>query len=63
MMTGSVPESGMRVWVRSTRRDMSSDHAEVVNHNEIGVRVRLSTGRERFYPWGQIAFIEWGESK
>jgi hypothetical protein len=59
------PPIGMHVVVSSTRRDKDTE-GKVVAHDDVGVRVRCSAeigevGVVRFYPWGQIAFLQWPE--
>jgi hypothetical protein len=53
------PPVGTEVTVSSTRRDKDAT-GSVVACNDRGIRVRLGTGRTRFYPWAQVAFVEWG---
>jgi hypothetical protein len=56
---GTWPAVGTVVTVSSTRRDKDGE-GPVLAINMHGVRIRRTEdSRDRFYPWGQIAFIEW----
>jgi hypothetical protein len=55
----SRPAPGTEVTVSSTRRDKDGV-GRVVTCDDIGIRIRVDeSARERFYPWGQVAFVEW----
>lgn len=57
--TEARPPIGVEATVSSTRRDKDST-GHVLAVDDSGIRVHAeTTGRMRFYPWGQVAFVEW----
>jgi hypothetical protein len=57
------PPVGAKVTVSSTRRDKDGE-GPVLAIDAAGIRIRRDEdSRDRFYPWGQVAFVEWFEEE
>lgn len=62
-MSSSWPPVGAEVLVSSTRRDKDGT-GRAVAVGRRGIRIKLADkARTRFYPWDQVAFVEWDHAE